>query len=520
MNRGGLKMEIVKDILKVEEQKGYEEIESLIETEVYLNQTKPEIENILWTDGKIEILSTKIIQDKILINGLIKFKLAYKSNEEGMNIYPLETNSDFKEEIYIDGIDEQMAVEVKSSLEYIEYELLDERKVSLKALVNLLGKVEDANSVEIIKEVTEKPDLQLLKEKIKYNDVLKRDESYALIKEAFEVSDNQPPIEEILKVDIHPYEKELNISADRMILSGILECSVIYFGDSKLNSIKREIPFTHFIDVENVEYDSKCKLSMEVVSGEYEIRENLEGELKILDLEAKIKVLSKLYTQKEKEVVIDAYSINEKVNLNKEEIAIMENVKDIISKEEISKSIAEKDFKEIYAVEGIPKIIDNQYVEGKVVIEGILPLTLYYMSEVNDEIRTLNDEVPFKSYINAEDLGRDIIIDTESSLDSLKYNLKDDILSIEAVVKNQVFINRERRINIISNMEETEDIIDKRKRPSIIVYIVQQGDVLWDIAKRYNTTVDEIIQSNNIISPENLMPGEKIIIEKKVDVDF
>ena len=32
-------MEIVKDVLKVEEQKGYEEIETLVETELYLNQT-------------------------------------------------------------------------------------------------------------------------------------------------------------------------------------------------------------------------------------------------------------------------------------------------------------------------------------------------------------------------------------------------------------------------------------------------------------------------------------------------
>ncbi len=40
--------------------------------------------------------------------------------------------------------------------------------------------------------------------------------------------------------------------------------------------------------------------------------------------------------------------------------------------------------------------------------------------------------------------------------------------------------------------------------------MVQRDDILWDIAKRYNTTVDEIIESNNIISPpSNLMPGEK-----------
>lgn len=513
-------MEISKDILKVEEQRGYEEIESLIETEIYLNQTKPEIENILWADGKIEILSTKLIKDKILVNGLIKFKVVYKSDEEELNIYAVETNDDFREEIEIEGITEDMAVEVKSNLEYIEYDLVDERKISLNALVNLWGKVEQTSSVEIIKETSEKSDFQVCKEKIRYNNVLGKEESYALIKEAFEVEENQPAIEEVLKLDMHPYEKEVNISADRIILSGILECSVIYFGGNKLNSIKREIPFTHFMDMENVEFDSKCQLNMEVVDGEYEIRENLEGDLKILDLESKVKIISKIYNQEEKEVIIDAYSTDEKLNLQTEEIRIMENVKDIVDKEEVSKEITDEKFKEIYAVEGKSKIIENQYVENKVVIEGMLILTIYYLDEVEDKITTFNEEVPFKSYISTDDLGKDIMIDTETNLESLKYNLKDEDLFIDAVVKNQIFINRERKINTISDIEETGELIDKKNRPSIIVYIVQNGDKLWDIAKRYNSTVEEIIESNNIISPSNLMPGEKIIIEKKVNVEL
>ena len=293
-------MEIVKDILKVDQLKGYEEIESLIETEIYLNQTKPDIENILWADGKAEILNTKIIKDKIIVNGLVKFKVVYKSNEEDLNIYTLETNSDFREEIEIQGITEEMTVEVKSKLEYIEYDLKDERKVDLKGFIILSGKVEQINLVEIIKEVKEGQNLQLLKERIKYNDILAKEDSYALIKEAFEVGEGQPPVEEILKIDMNPYEKEFSISADRIIVSGIVECSIIYFGGNKLNSIKKEIPFTHFLEIEGLDQDSKCQLNMEVVNGEYELRESIEGDLEIIDLEIKVKILGKVYEQKKR----------------------------------------------------------------------------------------------------------------------------------------------------------------------------------------------------------------------------
>ncbi len=513
-------MEIVKDTLKVEEPIGYEEAEPMVETEIYVDQTKPDIENILWADGKVEILSTKVIQDKILINGLVKFKVVYKSTEEELNIYSLEDNKDFKEEIFIDGLDESMAVDIKPNVEFIEYDLVDERKVSLQALISLSAKVEKANTVEIIQEITEKSNLQLLKEKIQYNDIISREESYALIKEAFEVEDDQPPIEEVLKVDIHPYEKEVNISSDRIIVSGVLECSIIYFGGNKINSTKREIPFTHFMDAENIEYDSKCQLKMEVISGEYEVRENLEGQSKILDLEAKVRISAKLYNQKEKEVIVDAYSTEEKLNLQLDEIKVIENIKEIVNKEEVSREISYKEFKEIYAIEGSPKVIDSQYVDDKIVVEGLLPITVYYMDKIDDKITTYKEEIPFKFYINADDLGKDVVIDTEAALESIRYALRDDVLLIDATIKNRVSVNRERKIKVVNNIEETGELIDKKNRPSIIVYMVQKDDQLWDIAKRYNTTMEEIIESNNIINPSSLMPGEKIIIEKKVDIDF
>ncbi len=73
---------------------------------------------------------------------------------------------------------------------------------------------------------------------------------------------------------------------------------------------------------------------------------------------------------------------------------------------------------------------------------------------------------------------------------------------------------------MISEIQETDELIDKKNRPSIIIYMIQKDDTLWDIAKRYNTTVDEIVLANNVLSPTTLMPGEKIIIEKKVDINF
>ena len=516
-------MEMIRDILKVEELKGYETIESLIETDIYLNQTNPDIEKILWADGKVEILSSKIIKDKILVNGLIKFEVVYKSNEEELNIYLLETNRDFREEIEIEGITEDMVGEVKSNLEYIEYKIIDERKISLNALINIKGKVEQVNLVEIVKDIKEGSNLQILKEKIQYNDIKGREESYAFIKEAFEIDEDQPSIEKILKIQISAYEKEYSVSYDRIIISGTIESSIIYFGGGKLNSIKKEIPFTHFMEMENIEEDFKYQINMDVVDGQYELRENLEGDFKIIDLEIKVKVLCKTYNIEEKEAVTDVYSTSKEVNLEREEISIIENIEDIVSSEEIFKELSHEGFKEIYALETSSPIVDSQYVEDKIIVEGILPINIYYLEKDTEEITTLKEGIPFKSYISIEEIenySTKPIINVDTSIEELKYNLKNDILNIEGKIKNHISIDIERKIDILTEVEETEILIDKKNKPSIIVYMVQKDDRLWDIAKRYNTTMEEIILSNDITNPSSLMPGEKIIIEKKVDINF
>ena len=47
------------------------------------------------------------------------------------------------------------------------------------------------------------------------------------------------------------------------------------------------------------------------------------------------------------------------------------------------------------------------------------------------------------------------------------------------------------------------------------VYTVQKGDTLYSIAKKYNTTMDSLIEINELEGPESLIEGKKIIIPGK-----
>ena len=57
------------------------------------------------------------------------------------------------------------------------------------------------------------------------------------------------------------------------------------------------------------------------------------------------------------------------------------------------------------------------------------------------------------------------------------------------------------------------EIIDKI--PSIAIYVVKKGDTLWKLAKKFNTTVNDIATINNIENPDLIYPNQKLIIVKK-----
>ena len=47
-----------------------------------------------------------------------------------------------------------------------------------------------------------------------------------------------------------------------------------------------------------------------------------------------------------------------------------------------------------------------------------------------------------------------------------------------------------------------------------MIYYTRKGDTLWKIAKRFGSTMDDIIRVNKIENPDVILPGQQLFIPR------
>ena len=111
--------------------------------------------------------------------------------------------------------------------------------------------------------------------------------------------------------------------------------------------------------------------------------------------------------------------------------------------------------------------------------------------------------------MNEENL--DIMLELENyNVSSQGDNIQ---VNIELNISTKMFKTIE--LNIIDNVEEKE--LENQEEYSIIVYFVKDGDTLWNIAKKYRSTVENIKQINNIEDEDKLEINQQLFIPRYVE---
>ena len=112
--------------------------------------------------------------------------------------------------------------------------------------------------------------------------------------------------------------------------------------------------------------------------------------------------------------------------------------------------------------------------------------------------------------------NKDLIIECDINAEEAH---ADKVNSETAEVKAQLMANfkvlKTNEIKLIKECEMYEKEMSDELPSSLVIYFTKEGDTLWDVAKKYETTTDKIKQANEM-EDEKLVSGRRILIPKAV----
>ncbi len=165
--------------------------------------------------------------------------------------------------------------------------------------------------------------------------------------------------------------------------------------------------------------------------------------------------------------------------------------------------------------------------EGNVTIEGNLNLWVLYVADgPSDKSRLqlarweshFNNNILVSGMIDFPNLQSNSYLRPQITLESCKLELiSDRTFKIAGQLKARILARTPRTIPILEDCAEVIPV-NPETRPSMLFYIVQPGDTLWKIARRYQTTMAQLLHSNQIPNPDRIETGRKLLIPKQINI--
>ena len=481
-----------------------------VEGECIVPDIKPDLMSIISTSGIINIYKKEVLDSKVRIDGAVSVYVMYNGNDGEKNtVRSINHVIDFSQIINIENINSEMNEVGSVDIESIEARIVNERKISIKALVRINIKLNNNLNLEYINNVKIN-DLQKKEKMIKVNSILGVGYTKTSISENISI-DSSDNLSEILQIFNSIVNIETKISYNKILIKADVNIKILYLTeDERVKVTKATFPIMGFIDMKDVTDENIVKTNLEIKNAVIKPNGTQDHSVSV-DMEIDMGIV--VYDSKEMTVIDDMYSPSKKIKYNQKEVSLFQNYQSYRGILNFNKTIINDIGNEkIYDVETlvIPKEIN--VLDGEMQISGNIRFMFIHSNNKMAGLDCKKTEVPFEYKLICEGLK-------EGDRAELKYEIKSDNFNIisdkEIDIKVDILFIAETsnttKIKVVNNVYEDEN--DERSKYNMVIYYTKNEDSLWNIAKEYSSTM-EIIKKENKLENEKIKPGMQLFISR------
>lgn len=502
-------LETIKENLRVNKLVATKSEVILVEGDMIVPDSKPDILNTICTSGVVCIYKKEVLDGKVRVDGNINTYIMYMSEDEQSKVRGLSTGLDFSENLQIANAEEGMYVKIVTKLKSIEAKVINGRKIGIKAAIEIEAKVYSVEDINIVNDITNSQGIQMLKESLRVNSLVGIGENKIFAKDTININ-NTDNLAEILKTNVNIGNKDVKISYNKILTKADAEVKIMYLTeDNRIGTITNKIPVIGFIDIQDVTEENICDVDYEIRN--IVLKPNSAEEHSIY-VEVEIGVTAIVYEEKQIELIQDLYSPTENLEFNQKNILTITDKNVTQDIKQIREKIVIENLgdKNIIDVDIMP-VIEKEHRNGsRIVYEGELQIK-FILANSNLDVDTSLEKIPF-------DYSVEGLEDNENSnmILTIEVANQDFIVQDGGVVNCNIDLEMHKdsyknaNINVIDEIETSGE--REEEDYSILMYIVKKDDSLWKIAKKFGSTVEDIARTNGIEDENNINVGQKLFI--------
>jgi len=424
----------------------------------------------------------------------------------------LNASLDFSENIECPRATSNMNLNLNTVVKDTECRVLNGRKISLKVTVEVSYEVYENIQTDIVNNIEDDYNIQFLKRNVAVNSLLGEGLEQVNVKENIVLDDNEKAWE-ILSANITMINKDIKLSYNKILAKADVNVNIVYLNEE--NSVKVSnnlIPVTCFIDIDNLEETAECDTRYLIQN--IDIKPNEDNTIFV---EMDLQVEATAYANREIELIDDLYSPTVEIQFNCMPISINQSVLNINQEFLIKDTVRMKEFEDATIYNIIPTIlIENEVISNdKLIITGMAKVDVVFCDNNTGRVNATVVNIPYEFSHNVPNIRNNSTVNTQIEIvdaDCILMPNGDVDITIKTLFGVNIMNNTP--INLLDEVNVLEEINNKY---SMIIYRVKKGDSLWEIAKRFNSTIEAIVEMNELTDYEaNLTIGEQIYIPKYV----
>ena len=492
-----------------------------LEDDMNIPESKPDVDALNMEKAEVVIEEVRAGADMVTVRGKLAFSVLYRTMENGSSLVALEGKIPFEEKINLQGATLQDSVSVDGKVEDLNIGIINSRKLSIQSLLTLHAQIEELYDEEVPIDIEgeeaveyRRVPMNLAQIAICKNDIFR-------MKEEVSLPSNYPNIFQILWSNVDMRDVEFKVQNEKLAIQGDVHIFVLYEGEGEehpIRSFETTLPLNGALECYGCRDGMLPDIRYTIGQQDLTVRPDFDGEERNIGIELVMDIVIRIYEEEQVEVLSDIYGVSKEVETVSEKANLRRLLTRVTGKTKVADHVKTKgaSVMQLLHSEGQVSLDHQSVVENGILLQGGLNVKVMYITG-DDAMPYVSTQVilPYEYTLDVpgiapEDMGR-----VHAEVEQLQVNMLDgEELDVKAVLTFTTTVFQNIPMELIVRLGVRDiDSNTLNNLPGMVVYMVSQGDNLWNIGKKYYVPVDSIRELNNLGNDE-LKPGQKLLIVK------